>query len=197
MCMGPEYQAFRAKFDHLAGSDLLDDIEIIETPLQYIGRATETQIMERPQDTYELPDSICHFLGTPVLREDGTLVACCQQDAVLSKRPNLFQLGNLNKFGADELLSLVDSDVYFQTLRVFGPKKIAQTAIERDWGWEPKAYLQGNVCELCMHLASDQQVVDGFRVEFDTPKYRKALALGRSILFDEPMPEDILAPELV
>ena len=197
MCMGPEYQSFREKFDRLAGTELLENIEIIETPLQYIGRAVDTQIMEQPQDSHELPDSICHFLGTPVLREDGTLVACCQQDAVLSKQPNLFQLGNLNRFAADELLSGVDSDVYFQTLRVFGPKRIAQVAVERGWGWEPKSYLQGNVCELCMHLASNQQVVDGFRAQFDTPKYRKALALGRSILFDEPMPVDDLEPELI
>ena len=197
MCVGPGYPAFREKFDQMVDDDLLEEIEIIETPLQYIGRAAETQIMERPDAVNTLPDSICQFLGTPVLREDGTLVACCQQDAVLDSQPNLYQLGNLDQNDAQELLSIVDEDIYFQTLRVFGPKKIAVSAIESGWDWEPKAYQRGNMCELCMHLASNQQVVDRFRGEFDTLEYRKALALGRSILFDEQMTEDVLEPALV
>ncbi len=196
-CKGPGYPAFLERFYGLVGNDLLDNIDIIEAPLQYIGRAMETGIMNRPEDSSELPDAICHFLGTPVLREDGTFVACCYQNAVLSSQPNLFQLGNLNECDAEDLMSVVESDVYFQTMRVFGPKKIAETAIELGWDWEPKAYQKGNICELCMHLASSQQVVDSFRGMYDTPEYKKALALGRSILFDELMPVDDLEPELV
>jgi hypothetical protein len=195
--------ALRAARDHVERLGVqictgpIESIDIIKTPLQYIGRAQETDIMNQPEVSTQLPEAICHFLGTPVLREDGILVACCQQDAVLSRQRNLFQLGNLIDYDAEELMARVESDIYFQTLRVFGPKKIAKMAMSNSWGWEPKAYQRGNVCELCMHLASNPKVVDGFRETFDTPQYRAALKVGRSILFDESKPEEILEQEFV
>jgi len=187
ICVGPGYPAFRERFERLAGNDLLASIDIIETPLQYIGRAKESGIMGDPEYVNELPEGACLFLGTPVLREDGIFVACCQQEAVLEKRPNLFQLGNLDKHNAQEFKDLVDTDVYFQTLRVFGPKMIAETAIQYHWGWEPRPYLKGYDCDLCMHLASHPKVVEGFRHALDTPEHRKKLALGRSVIYNEPL----------
>ncbi len=197
ICAGPEYPTFRERFDCLAGDDLLESVDIIEVPLQYIGRAQESGVIHRPAESDELPEAICNFLGTPVLREDGVFVACCQQDAVLSSQPNLFQLGNLDDCDALALKSRVDADVYLQTLRVFGPKAIAEAAIKHQWGWEPRSYQQGNICELCLHLASDQQVVEGFREAFNTPEYHDTLALGRSILFDEPLMMESMEVDLV
>jgi hypothetical protein len=159
---------------------------VIETHLQYIGRAQETGIMDRPEYDGELPDAPCIFLGTPVLREDGQFIACCQQDAVLSDPPNVYHLGNLKESSPLDLKAFVDEDVYFQTLRIFGPKAIAQAALKFGWNWTPRAYQRDNICDLCSHLTSNRQVVEGFRHRFNTTEYKRKLMLGRSVLYSEP-----------
>jgi hypothetical protein len=184
-CVGPDYPQFMARFQEQAGEELWESIDIIESPLAFIGRARESGIMERPLPVSELPDGSCLFLGTPVLRENGEFIACCQQEVVLSSHPTIFHMGNLDASGAERFKSYVSSDVYFQTLRVFGPKAIAEAALKFNWGWRPRRYQRDNLCELCMDLSGNKQVVDGFRDTFNTPEYRKKLALGRSLIFAE------------
>ena len=188
-CAGPGYPRFLASFREEAGEELWKRLEIIEAPLAFVGRATESGIMARPESSAELPDAACFFLGTPVVREDGAFIACCQQDVVLSPRPTIFHLGNIKDAGAANFKTRVDADIYFQTLRVFGPKAIAEAALKHDWGWRPRTYLRDHNCDLCMDLAAHPRVVDGFRKVFDTPEYWRKLALGRSVIYGEPLSE--------
>jgi hypothetical protein len=186
ICIGDEDPPYTSRLFDQAGSELFDCIYVIETQLQYIGRARETGIMDRPECDGELPDFPCIFLGTPVLREDGQFVACCQQDSVLSSPPNFYHLGNLKESSPLDLKAFVDEDVYFQTLRVFGPKAIARAALKFGWGWTPRTYQRDNICDLCSHLTSNRQVVEGFRRRFNTAEYKRKLMLGRSVLYSEP-----------
>ena len=174
-------------YDEL-GPDLLAQVDIMMTPLQYVGRARSTGVADAPGLSEELPEGPCAFLGTPVLREDGMLVACCQQDVVLADDHELLHLANLSARSVAELMAQVEDDVYLQTLRVYGPKYIAELAMGRDWGWEPRPYARDHICDLCLHLAAHPGLIKAFRVEHDTPEYRRELALARLALYGEGWP---------
>ena len=128
------------------------------------------------------------MLGTPVIQEDGTLVACCQSDVVQGRERTALLLGDLNEGTLAEFMARVDADVYLQTLRVYGPQVIAREAARQNWRWRPRAYEVENICDLCRDLAADRRVVDGFRVLHDTPQYRRELALMRVVRYGEIQP---------
>jgi hypothetical protein len=185
-CVGPGYAQFLERFRGEAGEELWEGLEMIEAPLAYLGRAKDDGIMEAPRASKEYPDAPCLFLGTPVMREDGVFVACCQQEVVLDRRPAFYHLGSLTEKTAAEFKAFVDADVFFQTLRVFGPGAVAAAAERHDWGWTPRTYQQDNPCDLCQDLTAHPRVIEGFRKASDTPEYRNRLALIRSVLYEEP-----------
>ena len=188
LCVGPGYSAFLQQFLAYAGDEITPDVDLIETPLQYVGRAKSTGCAPTPEFTQTLPEGPCIFLGTPVVRENGSFVACCQQDVVLGNDPDMFHLGNLTNFTARELMAKVDSDIYLQTLRIFGPSFIANVAQENGWNWKPKEYVCGLICDLCCDLANHPDVVEKFRNTYNSPNYLASLTLGRHLLYDEKLP---------
>jgi len=187
ICKGPNYEAFMERLHFELGENLLNQVDILITPLQYIGRARNLVSFSGELEK-SLPEGRCLFLGTPVIREDGAFVACCQQEVVLNDVPVLFHLGNMNSKSIIDFMSYVDSDVFLQTLRVYGPKFIAQKAVEHRWNWQPAEYRFDNICELCINLTLNPQVVESFRNHYDNPEYRHEIALARLACYGETWP---------
>ena len=188
ICIQPDDESFLSYIKKELGVRLYSQIGIITVPLQPSGRALTTGVMPEPEITTQILDYPCLFLGTPVVREDGVFVACCQQDVVLRDNPSLFHFGNLNEQSAEELMNRIDADPYIQTLRVFGPHRIAELAIEHNWGWKPKSYRKNNICDVCRDLSSHHGVVKGFYKLSASKHYKRLLAASRLILYGESSP---------
>ena len=192
ICLGGDKDAFMERLHDEIGEDLLSETDILMTILQYTGRATTTGVAERPAEVEGLPEGRCPFLGTPVIREDGVFVACCHQEVVLGDGPALLHLGNVDEMDVAEFMAQVDSDVYLQTLRVYGPKAIALEAMEKGWGWRPRAYREGDICDLCRDLTARPELVARFQREHGDPDYRRELALARLMAYSETAPLDAI-----
>jgi hypothetical protein len=186
--IGPHHDAFMKRLHDQMGTELLRQVDIIEAPLKWSGRARNTGITDAPAKGTCLPEGYCLSLGTPVIREDGALIACCHSEVVQEQEQTALHLGNLRKRTLAELKTRVDDDVYLQTLRVYGPQMIAREAVELDWRWCPRAYEVENICDLCRDLAAYPQIVNKFRSLHDTPQYRRELALMRLARYGEILP---------
>lgn len=168
------------------GEKLISQIGVIVVPLQFSGRARVTGVASKPPSQKELPDNPCIFLGTPVVREDGLFVACCQQDVVLIDKQSALHLGNLKFEDASTLMRKADQDVYIQTLRVYGPRPIADFAIKFGYSWHPKkVYSKNCICDLCRELSVRSDIVEGFRKARNNDKYWREINVARLILYQE------------
>ena len=186
--VGPGHDAFMKRLHDRMGTELVRRVDIIEAPLRWSGRARSTGVAHAPARDSRLPEGYCLMLGAPVVREDGTLVACCHSDVVQGRERTALFLGDLKERTLAEFMARVDADVYLQTLRVYGPQAIAREAMGQNWRWRPRAYEVENICDLCRDLAAHRQVVDGFRSLHDTPEYRRELALMRLMRYGETQP---------
>jgi len=186
--VGPDHDAFMQRLCDRMGTELLRQVDIIEVPLRWSGRAKSTGVAQAPAKDTRLPEGYCLMLAAPVIREDGALVACCHSDLVQGREQTALYLGNLKDTTLAEFMARVDSDVYLQTLRVYGPQAIAREAMGRNWGWRPRAYEAENICDLCRDLAVNRLVVEGFRTTHDNPQYRRELALMRLVRYGETWP---------
>lgn len=190
ICEGPGHAAFMARLEEAVGRDLLSQAPITLAELGCTGRAAASGVASPPERTEEWPQGRCLFLGTPVIREDGTFVACCQPDVVTGDGPSPLRLGRMSDGSVARFLEQVDRDVYLQTLRVYGPRAVAVEASAHDWGWAPRRYARGIVCDLCRHLAACPGVFRAFRERHDNAEYRRELALARLAAYGETAPLD-------
>jgi hypothetical protein len=186
--IGPDHDAFMKRLHDRMGAEFLRQVDIIEVPLRWSGRARSTGVAQAPARDTRLPEGYCLMLGAPVIREDGALVACCHSEVVQGREQTALCLGNLKERTLAAYMARVDSDVYLQTLRVYGPQAIAREATGQNWRWRPRRYEAENICDLCRDLAANPQVIEGFRSLHDTPQYRRELALMRLVRYGETQP---------
>lgn len=114
----------------------------------------------------------CHLAGAPVVRYDGRIAACCNEDVVTGAGPAALQAAAEDPLGLRESLARLRNDPYLRAVRSAGPGALALLPRYR----EVATAGHGDGCELCWtlldHGAHDDPMV---------------ALLGRNVPGDDPM----------
>jgi pyruvate-formate lyase-activating enzyme len=86
----------------------------------------------------------CTMAAWPVIAFDGTIIACCNQEAVDGPPPDHLRLGHAAEISWPELAARVRRDAVLQALRVVGPEYLAAAG--------RTGPLDGRYCGTCHQL---------------------------------------------
>jgi organic radical activating enzyme len=186
----PQHSDFMSRFEQEVGFDLVSPDQVYVTPLSMEGRARQearpqlVQLNSGRAGIHQVPDMPCPWLGSPWVHEDGIVSACPRLD-VWKTPSHPLQLGNLNAQDFNEIAARAEGDAYLQALRVFGPRKIAETFPVEAWGWDRQAFEGSTICDLCNSLASVRELPQRVREYTAGQGLENRINLLRLILYSE------------
>jgi hypothetical protein len=111
-----------------------------------------------------MPDGFCHSINGPTLLRDGTLAACCNEEIVQKKGPDIFRARYKNNF--QQSLEQIKSNPLLQYLRVFPP--VALFYLATQYSRFPKVSQPSHMCEACWKFIDIYTMIeDAQRKKFD------------------------------
>jgi hypothetical protein len=78
-------------FERAFGSQWVEIVRIIPIPLVAAGRAKEIKGFAK---SHFLAGKMCLSIRDPILLRDGTLAACCNEEVIQNKGPDIFRVAN-------------------------------------------------------------------------------------------------------
>jgi len=188
----PEHSEFMQRFGEVIGHDLVPRDDIVIVPLVKHGRAERELTPNeaaalRPSGATgfdAVPPTLCAYLGTPWLREDG-VVSACPNLGVFRAEQHPLQLGRLDDEDFPALSARADADLYLQTLRIFGPAGLVERFPVEEWGWDRAAFSGSSICDLCHSLAKVPGLPDKVRAAAQRNGDREKLDLLRLVMYQE------------
>jgi pyruvate-formate lyase-activating enzyme len=126
-------------------TQLSDRVPILVGHVGAHGRAAEWLARETPPPSPGLKPDPCMLASWPVVRYDGTIIACCNQDAVDAREiPAHLRLGDASADDWETIRARTLSRDMLRAIRMVGPRAL---------GSEPGAAC--GYCEACFGLSSD------------------------------------------
>ena len=129
-----------------------------------------------------IPDIPCPFLATPWLHEDGEVTAC-QNLEVHKAASHPLKIGNLTVEDYRTCAQRVDNDLLIQSLRVFGPRGLANLLDFRPASIPLKRFGDPRICDLCHVICADKQVNKKLSKLDNDTALRPRLQILRSLMF--------------
>ena len=141
-------------------SDVVDDIRqtfkdnvpIIVGDIQPVGRAADWMTRSGVSNVIGLPEPTpCTLAAWPVVAFDGSVVLCCNQDAIDGPTPDHLKLGDVRGDAWEAIRARHISRGFHQALRVFGPQYLSAR-------FKEASYACQGYCETCRTLSNDVDV---------------------------------------
>ena len=185
------YETYHDELKRTLGEDLFNRTVKWVTDLQKIGRAVNLTINSKRLSDNILWDS-CFIAGSPFILYDGTVVTCCNCTRLRRstyKPPSKgfispLEVGRLSTSRLQDMFLEMNEDVIIQTLRTIGVGGILnilkQTGMCRE---DVSSY--NHVCELCIKLLTDPQLVKRLRELLTSQTYLEQVALRRAYYYGE------------
>jgi hypothetical protein len=176
---------FEARIREAIGDELWAGIHIDHEMIDTVGRGA---LLTPPEgaDALSVANKAtghCPLASQPVVDFDGVVAACCN---VARARDNpVLRLGTIDRDALADMSKRADGDPILQTLRVFGPARLADLLAEE--GLAPATGCKG-ICELCTAVTGDPAAVEILRRRTTDQAYLQELALARMIALGEPSP---------
>lgn len=125
------------------GPSWADTAEVRGTPLLPHGRAARLTRprLARPARSF----GPCRLLGAPVVRYDGRVTACCNEEVVTGRGPSALQATARNDQELREALAAMRRDPFLSAMRTLGPRVLT---------WLPRyrGMAGADICSLCWDL---------------------------------------------
>ena len=173
-------QEFSARLRKAVGQAIIDAVDLSYAPLLKVGRAADLKLGGPDRYTKELPVSRCDMLTSPLVRPDGSVLACCSEEVYSEPKASSLHLGSLNQKRFADIIRLACDNPLFLAFRTFGPAYVAEIA--RGLGWSCGVYREGNICDLCRHLLADPDLVFKLTALFSLPDQRRLATLAAEYL---------------
>ncbi len=177
--------SYKERVSAILGDSLLKQIEFLENEVHPVGRALKNRLVPR-EFSDDLPEGACGTLCAPVVRYDGNVLACCQNEIIYQDDHALW-LGNLNLENFQDIYARVDNHYLIQALRTIGPKGIVELAKEYHWDWKPRRYIKNNICDLCKDIISSPGLLRSFEAFAGDKAFQHQIAIGRFLKYAEVM----------
>ena len=171
---------FGARLRDVLGSEIVDAADVTHSPLLDVGRARDLGLRGPARRSAEFPSGRCNPLTSPIIRPDGSVLACCNEQVYGEAEGHVLHLGSLDRTSFLEMVRLVQSDPLLEAFRTFGPAHVAQMAGEI--GWSPGLYREGNICDLCRDLLADPDIVSKLRQVLSEPDQKRLVRLAAEYL---------------
>jgi hypothetical protein len=107
------------------GADWENRVTIVPTPPLPRGRARKLKSF---REYHPAPDEFCTSINGPTLLRDGTLAACCNEEAVLHKGPNSLRVEDRDGF--NQTLEELKNRTVLAYIRAFPPSVLLSLAAE-------------------------------------------------------------------
>jgi pyruvate-formate lyase-activating enzyme len=145
-------------------NEFSDAVPMLVTEVAPLGRArewleTSTDIQEHGQLA---PIAPCSLATWPVVTFDGTIVACCNEDAVNGPRPDHLMVGHAARDDWAFVRNQLTESHILRAVRLYGPRRVAQRA-----GVEAKRC--SGYCESCFALADGNDIEIELSRDFGRP----------------------------
>ena len=177
--------SFKNRLYEMLGSDLLEEVEFLENKVQPVGRAKRNFLVPI-EYTQELPEGACRGICSPVVRYDGNVMACCQ-DEFIHTNDHCLWLGNLYKNSFTEIYQKANNSFFIQALRTIGPKGIIDIGIKERWQWRPRMYRKAHICDLCRDIIFSPYLISMFEEHAKDATFRHEIVIGRFLKYGEVM----------
>jgi organic radical activating enzyme len=179
--------SYKEKASSILGDCLLEQVEFLENDVHAVGRALRNRLV--PYDlSDDLPGGGCGALCAPVIRYDGNVLACCQNEIVYEDDHALW-LGNMNREKFRDIYERANTHYLIQALRTVGPKGIVELAQEHHWDWKPRRYKNGNICDLCRDIIASPQLLRSFEAfAGEDEAFQHQIAVSRFLKYAEVVP---------
>jgi hypothetical protein len=177
---------FKDRLSAVLGNDLLKEVEFLENTVKSVGRAQKNCLVS-PEYVDHLPMGSCRLLAAPVVRYDGRVMACCN-DNCMHVDDHCLWLGDLNTESFVDIHRKADKSLLIQALRTIGPKGVIDLVVEEGWEWMPRHYDKDSICDLCRDIISSPRLVSRFDACMEDNACRNEIAVGRFLKYGEVMP---------
>lgn len=150
----------------IAPLERLESVRLRFYDVQAVGRARAL-----PRDALRgVVEGFCNACSFPAITDDGRLAACNGPSYFMGSESPL-HIGTLRDTPLPELLRRHWSDPFLDTIRTFGPARLARE-LEGLAGAE-HFRLRGDyrgMCDLCQHISGDPKVVAALRNKLGSPE---------------------------
>ena len=196
VCEPPGERDDLAVVTEALGETLLRQIRLVHSPLEAAGRASGLVEARWRRRTERLPRGRCVRLNRPVVLPDGTITACCNTPAVQRQSADSpLVLGKLGSTSLNEAYADADSSSVVQTIRCFGPRRLAEQLVAVGCRDLLKGnYLDSDICDLCSDIVTQPAAVQRLSRLFSTGTHERDVAIARAALFGETGPLRELSP---
>ena len=154
-------EAIRQAFD--------DRVPVLVAKLGAVGRAKEWYSQEHgrgnPHPSAYLAPDPCAMATWPTVAFDGTIVACCNQDAVDGKAPPHLRLGHAAADTWPTVRARCESSTLLRAVRVHGPRYL-----QANFGSQAAAC--DGYCDACFKLSNDPSIVERLEPVMASPGMR-------------------------
>jgi|GEM_PF-1457393 len=172
--------AFGTRLRDVLGPEIVDAADFTHSPLLDVGRARDLGLSGAARRGAEFPSGRCNLLTSPIIRPDGSVLACCNEQVYGETEGHVLHLGSLERTSFLEMVRVVQSDPLLEAFRTFGPAHVAQMAAKI--GWSPGLYREGNICDLCRDLLADPAIVSKLRRGLSEPDQKRLVRLATEYL---------------
>jgi pyruvate-formate lyase-activating enzyme len=144
-----------------------DRVPILVAKLGAVGRAKEWYAEERgsPHPKPYLAPDPCAMATWPTVAFDGTILACCNQDAVDGKAPPHLRLGHAAVDDWPTVRARCESDTLLRAIRVHGPRYL-----QANFG--SQAASCDGYCAACFKLSDYPDIIQQLEPIMNTPGMR-------------------------
>jgi len=143
------------------GKQLKEQVETVTFPLESAGRASNLPEAQWREQTLEPPAGLCHQLHQPVVMHDGQVSACCNTVVSKSLPSSPLWLGSIEMLDIDAVLHGEYNDPLLWGVRNLGPAAVLE--LVHDIEVKSNTYRDGNVCDVCTTIMSDEALVSKAR----------------------------------
>lgn len=145
--------------------------------VQPIGRARDFEQATLRGET----DGFCNACAAPALTDDGRLAAC-NGPSYFSRTGSPLVPGSTEDEPLQRLLRRHREDVILEAIRTQGPQWLANEleTLPGFENWQRENY--GGMCDLCLHLNSDETATAALRAHLDDPKMRAEREARRLVI---------------
>jgi len=115
-----EWVSYAAELKSAIGERAWEACDVSLVPILSVGRAADNAFDE-DQTEVPIPEGGCAALATPMVRPDGSVIACCSEHAYVADRPGL-TLGHLEETPYAEIVARALTDAVLTIIREEGPR---------------------------------------------------------------------------
>ena len=145
--------------------------------VQPIGRARQFEIATLRAEI----DGFCNACSAPALTDDGRMIAC-NGPAYFSADASSLVIGSTREEPMETLLRRHRQDPILEAIRARGPAWLLGELRQMEGfeGWARPRY--GGMCDLCLHLNSDEKATAALRAHLAQPRLIAQMAAARQVI---------------